>query len=101
MTLRAVAKTLCPPLLASSFRHLSGRSIRFYGAPGSWSEALSGSAGYADAAILERVRSATRLVVAGKAAYERDSVVFQTPSAPFPLVAGLLRSAAQDEEGSK
>lgn len=97
MTLKAVAKALCPPLLSSAIRQLSGQTLRFSAAPSHWSAALGMSSGYADPAILERVRAATRLVVSGHAAYERDSVVFDEPSTSFPLVAGLLRSAAQDD----
>ena len=37
--------------------------------------------------------AATREVVAGRAAYERDSVLFHEPAYPFPIVAELLRAA--------
>ena len=54
------------------------------------------SSGYGSANILERVTQATRAVVSGAARYERDSVLFNEPDYPFPLLAALLRVAARD-----
>jgi putative methyltransferase (TIGR04325 family) len=48
------------------------------------------SSGYDNASILERVAAATREVVAGRATYERDSVLFFRPEFRFPVVAALL-----------
>src|SRR3546814_6742160 len=52
------------------------------------------SSGYSESAILDRVRTATRAVVAGEAAYERDSVLFDKADYPFALITALLRAAA-------
>jgi putative methyltransferase (TIGR04325 family) len=46
--------------------------------------------------ILSRVVAATREVVAGRAAYERDTVLFFEPAPPFHIVSVLLRSALRD-----
>lgn len=54
------------------------------------------SGGYSDANIIARVAAATREVVSGRAAYERDSVLFYEPAVPFHTVSTLLRSAARD-----
>lgn len=93
--MKALARQLCPPLLLPTLQRLTGRSMRF-DAASDWSAATEASKGYSDSEILERVRQATRSVIEGKAAYERDSVLFHEPYVPFHIVAGLLRSAAQD-----
>ncbi|HEY2925808.1 methyltransferase, TIGR04325 family [Piscinibacter sp.] len=96
MSLHSVAKSLCPPLLASSLKRLSGKGLRFDGSPDNWAEALRMSSGYSHADILAKVIEATREVVSGRAAYERDSVLFYEPAVPFQTVSTLLRSAVRD-----
>lgn len=93
--MKTLARQLCPPLLLPALRRLTGRGMRFHAAS-DWASAAEASKGYSDVAIVERVRHATRRVVEGKAAYERDSVLFHELHVPFHLVAGLLRSATQD-----
>ena len=67
----------------------------------SWEQAVAaaGSAGggYSQVRILERVEQAMREVLAGRAALERDSVLFATADYHFPLLACLLRVAALNE----
>lgn len=97
MTMAAWAKQNLPPALATVLKRLSGRSLRFDGSPLDWADAVARSTGYDESAILERVREATRAVVDGRACYERDSALFYEPMTPLALLAGLLRSAAQDD----
>src|SRR3546814_16990495 len=52
------------------------------------------SSGYSESAILDRVRTATRAVVAAEAAYERDSVLFDKADYPFALITAILCPAA-------
>lgn len=82
-----------PPALRGVIGRATGRSLRFSGQPADWAQAQSASRGYADQAILARVLHATREVVAGRAAFERDSVLFQRWQPPFHLLAPLLRHA--------
>lgn len=82
-----------PPALRGVIGRASGRSLRFSGRPADWAQAQATSRGYADQAILARVLHATREVVAGCAAFERDSVLFQRWQPPFQLLAPLLRHA--------
>ena len=49
---------------------------------------------YSSNEILARVEVAAREVVAGRAAYERDSVLFAEPDFRFPVVAALMHVAA-------
>lgn len=90
-------KNWLPPRMLRWARRVSGRSLRFSGFPQSWLQATELSTGYLDGTILARVAEATRQVVAGKAAYERDSVTFKTPDYPFPLLASLLHAAALNQ----
>jgi len=59
-----------------------------------WAEAAAASRGYADSGILEKTLAAARAVRDGRAAWERDTVLFATPAANAPLLAALRRAAA-------
>lgn len=96
-------RQICPPILlpmfTNAFRDVNraGGFSRFLP---SWEQAIAvaGSAGgYSQVRILERVEQATREVLAGRAAFERDSVLFATSDYQFPLLACLLRMAALNE----
>lgn len=91
MRLGRWAQQVLPPPLYESLQRLSGRSMRFSGPYRDWREALRQAGGYDDEAILRRVRAATREVIAGHAAYERDSVAFIQPAMPMTVLAVLLR----------
>lgn len=82
-----------PPRLYRALGRALGRSLRFDGGHADWAAASAASRGYDDAAILQRVLQATREVVAGRAAYERDSVLFDRWEPPFTVAAPLLRHA--------
>src|SRR5436305_14010450 len=69
-------------------------SVRFSGNYKSWEEAERDSTGYAAPEILQKTRAALLKVKAGEAAFERDSVIFDTMQYNFSLLAGLLRAAA-------
>ncbi|MEI6312417.1 MAG: methyltransferase, TIGR04325 family [Bacteroidota bacterium] len=54
-----------------------------------WQAAQASCSGYNEATILEKVKHATNEVLAGNAAYERDSVLFDKIEYHWPLVASL------------
>lgn len=87
-------RKVLPPIVVDELRRVSGRSIRFAGDYTTWGAASSAATGYDTGEILLRVTEATRQVVAGKAAYERDSVLFAHHAYAFPVLAALLRAAA-------
>lgn len=97
MSLGSVLGPWLPPVLTRSLQRALGRSLHFSAATGSWDEASARSSGYSSGDILSRVVQATREVVAGRAAYERDSVLFHEPAVPFQLLAPLLRHALQHD----
>lgn len=93
MNLRLRIKRWVPPALLEVRRRHIGNALHFVDGPGDWAQALRQSSGYSMESIVERVAAATREVIAGRALYERDSVLFQEPDYPFPIVAQLLRAA--------
>jgi putative methyltransferase (TIGR04325 family) len=74
-------------------RRWRGRGI-YYGDYASWAAARADSAGYDDDGILEKTLAAARAVRDGRAAWERDSVLFSEPAANAPVLAALRRAAA-------
>lgn len=88
-----------PALLAAArwVRGLCGTGISFSGSYACWKDALLDSSGYDTNEILDRAEKATSLVTSGKAAYERDSVLFDQIPQSFPVLAGLLRVAVEND----
>src|SRR3546814_15490313 len=66
MNPRGLLKDITPPLLMKAYHKWRGQSLRFGGTPQGWNEAARMSSGYSESAILDRVRTATRAVVAGE-----------------------------------
>jgi putative methyltransferase (TIGR04325 family) len=93
--LKSLATALLPPIILRALGSRLRRRGWFTGNYSTWIEARADSQGYEDALIVERVLAATLKVKDGAAAYERDSVLFFEPSFEFPLLAALLRSAAE------
>ena len=94
MSMHQTLKRLLPPALLQELRRVSGRGIQFSGDYRSWPEARAAATGYDAGDILRRVTEATRQVVAGHAAFERDAVLFDRPAYGFAVLAALLRTAA-------
>lgn len=84
-----------PPALHRAIAQSTGRAVRFDGRFKDWSGASAASTGYAHGEILDRVIRASREVEAGRAAFERDAVLFDIWQAPVQLLAPLLRHAAR------
>jgi putative methyltransferase (TIGR04325 family) len=97
MTYKKILKSLVPPVVLDLFRRLNQKkSVRFSGAYPNWETAAKDSTGYDSVAILQQAVAKTRLVVSGKAAYERDGVVFDDNSYPYQLLTILLRAATEN-----
>jgi putative methyltransferase (TIGR04325 family) len=90
-----VLRSLVPPLVVTWFKRLMRPGISFEGPVADWAAAQSRSKGYDDALLIERVATATRTVRDGRAAFERDGVVFNELEFRFPVLAGLLATAAK------
>jgi putative methyltransferase (TIGR04325 family) len=85
--LTRLAKRMLPAPVRRMFRAMFG--WRWFDGPyATWSDAQSVCSGYNDPAIVQRVLDSTVAVQAGRAAYERDGVLFSDPL-PEP---GLIES---------
>jgi putative methyltransferase (TIGR04325 family) len=91
-------KQWLPPALIEHLRPVFRHGIYYSGRYGDWLSANKLATGYDADLILEGVKKATLEVIAGRAAFERDSVLFSSLQHSFPVLAGLLRAAAENEE---
>lgn len=92
---KRVLKEVIPPFLLVLMHRIRGRGIRYLGHFASWDAAGSHAVGYDADNILERVATAIVKVQSGEAVYERDSVIFSRIEYSFPLLAALLKAAAE------
>lgn len=102
MNTRDLLLGLTPPLVVRAAREARRRArgmprAGFTGDYPDWERASAASGGYDSAAILAKTRAAMIEVREGRAAYERDSVLFDDAEYAWPLVAGLLRVAAAND----
>jgi putative methyltransferase (TIGR04325 family) len=67
-----------------------GGGNEFEPAGPTWQDAVRASAGYAAAGIFEKAIGAARQVRDGKAAFERDTVLFQQPEYSHQMLAWML-----------
>ena len=84
-------KNCIPPCFVDFLKKL-GRSkyVYFSGNYSCWQKALGATDSYAASGIINKVRDAALMVKQGKAAYERDSVLFDSPDYNWRLVSLLL-----------
>ncbi len=90
-------KQWLPPILIERLKPLFKYGVYFSGYYDDWTSASKSATGYDTDLILERARHAALEVVAGRAAFERDSVLFSQVQHSFPVLAGLLRAAAENK----
>jgi putative methyltransferase (TIGR04325 family) len=97
MSIRAHLRAWTPPAITNARRAWLGHTLRFREASGDWAAAERESGGYAADLIVERVAQATREVIAGRAVFERDSVLFHEPDYRYPIVTALLHCAQAND----
>jgi putative methyltransferase (TIGR04325 family) len=85
-----------PPALITYLKPLLKHGVYFSGRYADWTLASQESSGYDTELILEKVKQAILEVIAGKAAFERDSVLFDEVQYSFPVLASLLRAATEN-----
>lgn len=95
MTLRALLRDLCPPLVWRWLGRLRGGRMIYRAGYPDWTAAVLRSGGYADPSILARIEQATDAVVSGLAPAERDGVLLTRRPMPFHLVAPMLAAAVR------
>jgi len=92
-------KYLLPPIMFLMLKRFNNpknyidkhNNLTYSGDYTSWEAAMQSADGYSKPQILEKVRASVLKVKTGEAAYERDSVVFEKPQYPWPLIALLLQ----------
>lgn len=90
-------KSVLPQPLRAVARSLFGWRW-FHGNYATWTEARAACSGYDDAVIVERVLAATLAVRDGRAAYERDGVLF-AQSQPEPELGAIFQRIAAGNGG--
>lgn len=94
--LKKIIRDWLPPIAMSLVRRVyTGHG--YFGNYPSWESAKRASSGYDAEHILGKVKEALLKVKRGEAAYERDSVLFDRIEYSWPVLAGLLWIASQNE----
>jgi putative methyltransferase (TIGR04325 family) len=93
---RKLLREWAPPAVVRRLQSRFG-AVRFHGNYPTWSAANADCKGYASGDILQRVLSSALAVKSGRAAFERDSVLFDEPQYPWQLLATLLWIAASNQ----
>jgi len=92
--IKAAFRAFVPPIVTDMIRRRSA-AVTFAGDYADWRAARAHASGYDSQEILRRVAAATRKVVSGESAYERDSVTFDHIEYSWPLLASLLQVALE------
>lgn len=69
------------------------RPLVFDDRVGTWSKAQAHSSGYDQKAIVDQVTRATKAVLSGQAAFERDGITFEEPEYRWPIAYALQRAS--------
>lgn len=97
---RSLVHGVTPPVVATYARRWLKRDpITFRLGFENWSDASSAATGYDQEAIAKQVLEATLAVASGRAAFERDGVLFDHIEYSWPLTAGLLLAVGSGSPG--
>ncbi len=96
--LRRAAGKILPDSLKSFLHRCLGEENTWKGNYESLESAQKDAVGYDAANILEKVKEATKEVIAGNAVFERDSVLFFHEEPNYPLISSLLFAMHGKEE---
>lgn len=88
---------LCPPFLKKQLKGLFG-NVRWHGDYPDWESAAKICTGYDDPSIAQNVLKKTLAVLNGKAAFERDGVLFSKIQYNWPALACILSTAAKNSD---
>lgn len=95
--MKSLVKDLLPPAIFRALKRLKPMQYGWFGNYPNWQAAVADSGGYDQQNILEKVALAVQQVKEGKAAFERDSVLFDKPDYNWPFIATLMYVAAKHE----
>lgn len=92
---RRLARDLLPPVVTRALTGRSSGGLVFEDGFVDWAAAVAGADGYDAASIVAQVKAATDEVVAGRAAMERDGVLFDRVEIRWPIAGALMWQAAR------
>src|SRR5437899_147469 len=93
---RHLAKLVIPPVFLRFYRVIAGKNV-YRGNFANWAQAMRRSDGYSAEVILDKVKLAALKVRDGEAAFERDSILFETPVHSHAVLAWLQRIALAND----
>jgi putative methyltransferase (TIGR04325 family) len=96
MQLKETIKRFLPPIILEMLSNVLINSV-YEGNYRTWDDAFRTSGGYDSDVILKKVKDSLLKVKSGEANCERDSVLFDKVQYSWPLLAGLLWIASQED----
>jgi putative methyltransferase (TIGR04325 family) len=100
MNFNKFLRLLLPPILLALLKVLMGKPPKsrnlMKGGYHAWRDAVNASTGYDSEIILHKTKDSLYKVKVGEAVYERDTVLFDEIQYSWPLLAGLMWTAAQN-----
>lgn len=94
--MKKLLKEWLPSPLIEYLKPIFKHGVYFSGHYSDWESASKFSTGYDVDIILERVKYSTLELIAGRAVFERDSVLFNRVQYSFPVLAGLLLASVKN-----
>ena len=99
---RSNIKRFIPPIVFSLIRSLNYQDNSIYsGNFKTWNDAMENSVGYSAHSILEKCKNSILKIKNNEAVFERDSVLFNEPQYPWPLIACLQHIALENRNTLK
>ena len=92
--MKALIKSLIPPLLLTLLNKLTKRTIRWSGDYKNWEEAASKCVGYDPDIYLAKLIESTQIVRDDESKCERDSIVFDEILHPYALLSNLFAASS-------
>lgn len=94
--IKEIMMDFVPPMFSKIYLNRTA-PYGFFGNYSSWEEAKRASTGYDSGLILNKVKDSLLKIKTHEAVYERDSVLFDRIEYSWPLLAGLMWIAANEE----
>jgi putative methyltransferase (TIGR04325 family) len=93
-----ILKDITPPVIFKAFlKKNRGGGYGFFGKYKNWNDAVKECSGYDSDMILEKVKESSLKVRNGEAVFERDSYIFDKIQYSWPLLAGIMKAAADSD----
>ncbi|OGI27878.1 MAG: hypothetical protein A2287_09750 [Candidatus Melainabacteria bacterium RIFOXYA12_FULL_32_12] len=90
-----IFNNIAPPIITKAL--IKPSQYGFFGNYNSWKDAKKLCTGYEDNKILEKVKESVLKVKNGEAIFERDSFILDKIQYSFPVLAGLLKAAVEND----